>query len=67
MASSTWRNCGLSPACSAATPASTADARADSGQRRGHLRRPQRYNRRLRHMFYMSALTTLKTDGHNRD
>jgi transposase len=38
----------------------------DSGKRVGNLHRPQRYNRRLRHVFYMSALTTLKTDGPNR-
>jgi transposase len=39
----------------------------DSGRRSGNLRRPRRYNRRLRHVFYMSALATLKTDGPNRD
>jgi transposase len=39
----------------------------DSGRRSGNLRRPHRYNRRLRHVFYMSALATLKTDGPNRD
>ncbi len=38
----------------------------DSGKRTGNLHRPQRYNRRLRHVFYMSALTTLKADGPNR-
>ena len=38
----------------------------DSGRRSGNLRRPQRYNRRLRHVFYLSALATLKTDGPNR-
>jgi transposase len=38
----------------------------DSGKRVGNLHRPQRYNRRLRHVFYMSALTTLKSDGPNR-
>ena len=38
----------------------------DSGKRVGSLHRPQRYNRRLRHVFYMSALTMLKTDGPNR-
>ena len=39
----------------------------DSGRRSGNLRRPQRYNRRLRHVFYLAALATLKTDGPNRD
>jgi transposase len=38
----------------------------DSGKRVGNLHRPQRYNRRLRHVFYMSALATLKADGPNR-
>ena len=38
----------------------------DSGRRVGNLHRPQRYNRRLRHVFYMSALATLKADGPNR-
>jgi transposase len=39
----------------------------DSGRRTGNLRRPRRYHRRLRHVFYMSALTTLRSDGPNRD
>jgi transposase len=39
----------------------------DSGRRSGNLRRPRRYNRRLRHVFYMAALATLKADGPNRD
>ncbi|MEH0981896.1 IS110 family transposase [Micromonospora sp. CPCC 205556] len=39
----------------------------DSGKRTGNLRRPQRYNRRLRHVFYMSALSTLRIDGPNQD
>lgn len=38
----------------------------DSGKRTGNLHRPQRYNRRLCRVFYMSALTTLKTNGPNR-
>ncbi|MBQ0892701.1 IS110 family transposase [Micromonospora sp. U56] len=39
----------------------------DSGKRTGNLHRPQRYNRRLRHVFYMSALSTLRINGPNRD
>ena len=39
----------------------------DSGKRVGNLRRPQRYNRRLRHVFYMSSLSTLRMNGPNRD
>ncbi|WP_189194310.1 transposase [Micromonospora fulviviridis] len=33
----------------------------DSGKRVANLRRPQRYNRRLRHVFYMSSLSTLRS------
>lgn len=39
----------------------------DSGKRTGNLHRPQRYNRRLRRVFYMAALTTIRFDGPNRD
>ncbi|MGC4780621.1 IS110 family transposase [Micromonospora zamorensis] len=39
----------------------------DSGKRVANLRRPQRYNRRLRHVFYMSSLSTLRMNGPNRD
>jgi len=39
----------------------------DSGRRTGNLQRPQRYNRRLRHVFYMAAMTTLRIDGPNRE
>ncbi|MET8462309.1 transposase [Micromonospora zamorensis] len=35
----------------------------DSGKRVANLRRPQRYNRRLRHVFYMSSLSTLRMNG----
>jgi transposase len=38
----------------------------DSGRVTGNLRRPQRYNRRLRRVFYMAALSSLKTDGPSR-
>ncbi|GAB4054467.1 hypothetical protein GCM10028775_44810 [Catellatospora paridis] len=38
----------------------------DSGKRTGNHRRPQRYNRRLRHVFYMAALTSIKPDGPSR-
>ena len=31
-----------------------------------NLRRPTRYNRRLRRVFYMAALSSLKTDGPSR-
>ncbi|MFG1661342.1 IS110 family transposase [Micromonospora chersina] len=39
----------------------------DSGKRAANLRRLQRYNRRLRHVFYMSSLSTLRMNGPNRD
>lgn len=39
----------------------------DSGKRVGNLQRPRRYNRRLRHVFYMSALTTMRLPGPGRD
>jgi transposase len=39
----------------------------DSGKRTGNMHRPRRYNRRLRHVLYLAALTTLKMDGPNRD
>lgn len=34
----------------------------DSGKRTGRLHRPQRYNRALRRVFYMSALTSIRCD-----
>ena len=38
----------------------------DSGRVTGNLRRPQRYNRRLRHVFYMAAFSSIKADGPSR-
>jgi transposase len=38
----------------------------DSGRVTGNLRRPKRYNRRLRRVFYMAALSGIKTDGPSR-
>jgi hypothetical protein len=38
----------------------------DSGRITGNLRRPQRYNRRLRHVFYMAAFSSVKADGPSR-
>lgn len=35
----------------------------DSGKRVANLRRLQRYNRRLRHVFHMSSLSTLRMNG----
>lgn len=38
----------------------------DSGRRTGNLRRPRRYSRRLRRVFYLSAQTSIIRDGPNR-
>jgi transposase len=39
----------------------------DSGRRTGNLHRPLRYNRSLRHVFYLSAQTSMMRAGPNRD
>jgi transposase len=39
----------------------------DSGNRRGTLRRPQRYHRGLRKVFYMAALNSSQRDGPSRE
>ncbi|MDM2361567.1 IS110 family transposase [Mycobacteroides abscessus] len=39
----------------------------DSGRRTGNLHRPLRYSRSLRHVFYLSAQTSMMRDGPNRD
>lgn len=38
----------------------------DSGRVTGNLRRPKRYNRTLRRVFYMAALRSLKVNGPSR-
>lgn len=38
----------------------------DSGRVTGNLRRPKRYNRRLRRVFYMAALSSIRADGPSR-
>ncbi|WP_433262832.1 IS110 family transposase [Actinosynnema sp. CS-041913] len=38
----------------------------DSGRVTGNLHRPKRYNRRLRRVFYMAALSSLKLQGPSR-
>jgi transposase len=38
----------------------------DSGRVTGNLRRPKRYNRRLRRVFYLAALSSLRTSGPSR-
>jgi hypothetical protein len=39
----------------------------DSGRRVGNLHRPLRYSRPLRHVFYLSAQTSMMRPGPNRD
>jgi transposase IS116/IS110/IS902 family protein len=38
----------------------------DSGRVTGNLRRPKRYNRRLRRVFYLAGLSSLRTAGLSR-
>ncbi|MCP2314677.1 Transposase [Nocardia amikacinitolerans] len=38
----------------------------DSGRISGNLHRPKRYNRRLRRVFFMAALSSIKTEGPSR-
>ncbi|WP_053723184.1 IS110 family transposase [Saccharothrix sp. NRRL B-16348] len=38
----------------------------DSGRVTGNLRRPKRYNRKLRRVFYMAALSSLRVSGPSR-
>jgi transposase len=39
----------------------------DSGRRTGNRHKPRRYSRPLRHVFYLSAQTSMMRDGPNRD
>jgi transposase len=39
----------------------------DSGRRIGNLHKPHRYSRPLRHVFYLSAQTSMMREGPNRD
>ena len=39
----------------------------DSGRRTGNLHKPRRYSRPLRHVFYLSAQTSMMRDGPNRN
>src|SRR6478735_9039702 len=49
-----------------ATYAGLAPVPNDSGRRSGVLHRPRRYHRRLRHVFYMAAFSSLQRDGPSR-
>ena len=50
-----------------ASHAGLAPVARDSGRRTGNYHRPKRYNRRLRHIFYMSAQTAMMRPGPSRD
>lgn len=49
-----------------ATYAGLAPIPHDSGNRSGVLHRPKRYHRRLRHIFYMAAFASTRTEGPSR-
>ncbi|MBL1118576.1 IS110 family transposase [Streptomyces sp. 110] len=50
-----------------ASHAGLAPVARDSGRRTGNYHRPKRYNRRLRHIFYMAAQTAMMRSGPSRD
>lgn len=50
-----------------ASHAGLAPVARDSGRRTGNNHRPKRYNRRLRHIFYMAAQTAMMRPGPSRD
>ncbi|MYT19947.1 IS110 family transposase [Streptomyces sp. SID7760] len=50
-----------------ASHAGLAPVARDSGRRTGNYHRPKRYNRRLRHIFYMAAQTAMMRPGPSRD
>jgi transposase len=49
-----------------ATYAGLAPIPHDSGNRSGVLHRPKRYHRRLRHIFYMAAFASTRSEGPSR-
>ncbi|QKV91270.1 IS110 family transposase [Streptomyces sp. NA02950] len=50
-----------------ASHAGLAPVARDSGRRSGNYHRPKRYNRRLRHIFYLAAQTAMMRPGPSRD
>lgn len=50
-----------------ASHAGLAPVARDSGRRTGNYHRPQRYHRRLRHIFYLAAQTAMMRPGPSRD
>jgi transposase len=58
---------GYRDASRLASHAGLAPVARDSGRRTGNYHRPKRYNRRLRHIFYMAAQTAMMRPGPSRD
>ncbi|MGW7006243.1 transposase [Streptomyces sp. NPDC054933] len=50
-----------------ASYAGLAPVARDSGRITGNLHKPKRYHRRLRRVFYLAALSSLKTNGSSRE
>jgi transposase len=50
-----------------ASHAGLAPVARDSGRKTGNYHRPKRYNRRLRHIFYLAAQTAMMRPGPSRD
>ncbi|GAA4899784.1 transposase [Streptomonospora salina] len=59
--SATFAHAGKLASCAGLAPAAK-----DSGRVSGNLRRPKRYNRRLRRVFHMAALSSMAADGPSR-
>ncbi len=59
--------CGYRDAGRLASHPGLAPVARDSGRRTGNHHRPQRYHRRLRHIFYTSAQTAMMRPGPSRD
>jgi transposase len=62
---STWKKSQATPG-RLASYAGLVPVSQDSGRITGNLHRPKRYNRRLRRVFYMAALSSIKTNGPSR-
>ncbi|MET7666459.1 IS110 family transposase [Streptomyces sp. NPDC005463] len=58
---------GYTDAGRLASHAGLAPVPRDSGRRTGNNHRPKRYNRRLRHIFYLAAQTAMMRPGPSRD
>jgi transposase len=54
-------------AATASTAAGLAPVPRDSGRRTGNLHRPQRYNRTMQRVFYVSAMSVIGRPGASQD